>query len=163
MSGSRIGAYLRTCVALSIFGLGCGGASAGAQAPAEPLSRADARHRPGAATVPSALKGGSSDGVTCEDAQAQNVEEIDLHGGGQVDLTAQDFAAVLNNGAYLAPCEVPETSKIQICVAVRAGAPFGVTVTLDPSNPDLEVCVARQVRALAFTSHPKMDIVRVHF
>ena len=86
-----------------------------------------------------------------------------MHGGGQADLTAKDFAAVLNNGAYLAPCEVPESSKIQICVAVRAGAAVGVTVALDPVNPDLEVCVARQVRALAFAAHPKMDIVRVQF
>ena len=46
---------------------------------------------------------------------------------------------------------------------MRAGAAFGVTVSLEPSNPDLEVCVAKQVRALAFAPHPKMDIVRVQF
>jgi hypothetical protein len=107
--------------------------------------------------------GGSSDGVTCEQAQAENVEEMDLSGGGPADLTAKDYAAVLNNGAYLAPCEVPQDSKIQICVAVRAGAAVGVTVTLEPPSPELEVCVSKQVRALAFTSHPKMDIVRVRF
>jgi hypothetical protein len=101
--------------------------------------------------------------VSCEDAQAQNVDEIDLHGGGQADLTAKDYAPVLNNGSYLTPCEVPETSKIQICVAVRAGAAVGVTVTVDPPVPDLELCVAKQVRALSFASHPKMDIVKVQF
>jgi hypothetical protein len=85
-----------------------------------------------------------------------------MHGGGQADLTAKDFA-VLNNGSYLNACEVPETSKIQVCVAVRGGAAVGVTVTIDPPSPDLEVCVAKQVRALAFASHPKMDVVRVRF
>jgi|SRR5882672_2691399 len=162
MSASRLGRCRSTCVALSL--LGCGGASSTAPASAEPISHTGARHPVADGTpAPSPKSGGSSDGITCEDAQAQNVEEVDLHGGGQVDLTAKDFAAVLNNGTYLAPCEVPEASKIQICVAVRGGGAVGVTVTLDPSNPDLEVCVAKQVRTLAFASHPKMDIVRVHF
>lgn len=150
-------------MALSLLGPGCGSASSTAPASTEPTSHVVARH-PDTETAPTAApKGGSSDGITCEDAQAQNVEEIDMRGGGQADLTVKDFAAVLNHGAYLAPCEVPESSKIQICAAIRSGAAAGVTVALDPSNPELEVCVARQVRALAFATHPKMDIVRVRF
>lgn len=163
MSASRFGAYQSTCVTIALLGIGCGSAGSSAPAPAEPTSHTGARHRVADGTPALSAKGGSSDGVSCEDAQAQNIEEIDMQGGGQADLTAKDFAAVLNNGTYLSPCEVPESSKIQICVAVRGGAAVGVTVTLDPSNPDLEVCVAKQVRALAFASHPKMDIVRVHF
>jgi hypothetical protein len=146
-----------------MLGLDCGSAGSVAPAPLEPSSHAAARHSIADATPTVSPKGGSSDGVTCEDAQAQNVEELDLHGGGQADLTAKDYATVLNNGTYLAPCEVPETSKIQICVAVRGGVAIGVTVAIDPSNPDFELCVAKQVRALAFASHPKMDVVRVRF
>jgi hypothetical protein len=163
MSASRFGARESTCIAIFALGLGCGGAGSIAPAPAEPISHAAGRHPIADGTKAASPKGGSSDGITCEDAQAQNVDEIDMQGGGQADLTAKDFSAVLNNGTYLAPCEVPETSKIQICVAIRSGAAIGVTVTLDPSNPDLEICVAKQVRVLAFASHPKMDIVRVQF
>jgi hypothetical protein len=148
-------------VAVSLVFVGCGGAGAVAP-PADPSTTAEAR-RPASSTPTAATHAGSSDGMSCEDAQAQNVDEIDMRGGGQADLTAKDYAPVLNNGGYLSPCEVPETSKIQICVAVRGGAAVGVTVTIDPSSPDLELCVAKQVRALSFASHPKMDIVKVQF
>jgi len=158
----RVTRFSATAIAVLAW-LGCGSPGSIAPAPSEPTSHPDAKHRSADTSPATSPKGGSSDGITCEDAQAQNVDEIDMHGGGQADLTAKDYAAVLNNGAYLAPCEVPETSKIQICVAVRAGAAFGVTVSIEPPYPDLEICVAKQVRTLVFASHPKMDIVRVRF
>jgi eukaryotic-like serine/threonine-protein kinase len=106
---------------------------------------------------------GSSDGTTCAEARAQYVEEIDMQGGGGPDLTASDLGSVLNNGAYMLPCEVPETSQVQICAAVKSGIAIGVTVALTPSNPELERCVAQQVRGLAFPAHPKMDVAMVRF
>jgi eukaryotic-like serine/threonine-protein kinase len=117
----------------------------------------------GPATASSSTTTGSSDGVSCEEAQSQNVEELDLHGGAQPDLTVSAFAPTLDNGAYLETCEVPSTSKVEICVAVKAGQPIGVSVAIDPSDPELELCVAKQVRAMTFVSHPKMDVVRVRF
>ncbi len=107
--------------------------------------------------------GGSSDGVTCEDAQNQNVEEMEMGKKGPADLTAQDLGAVLNNGSYLGECEVPSDAKVSICAAVKQGAVVGVTVAMSPSNPEVEVCVAKQVRGLQFPVHPKMDIVRTRF
>src|SRR6478672_3968936 len=116
MSANRCAPYRSTFVAVYVLALGCGSTGSVAPAPADPSPHTGGR-RPIAGGAPTVSpKGGSSDGVSCEDAQAQNVEEIDMHGGGQADLTAKDFAAVLSNGAYLAPCEVPESSKIQICV-----------------------------------------------
>jgi len=106
---------------------------------------------------------GTSDGVNCEQAQAQNVEEMNLQAGGQRDLTAADFGEVLNNGTYLVACDVPPSSHVQICAAVQNGVAVGVTVSLDPPNPEIELCVSKQVRALSFASHPKMDITRVRF
>lgn len=86
-----------------------------------------------------------------------------MEAGGPADLTAADYAGVLNQGTYLAPCDVPESSHAQVCVAVQNGTAMGVTVSVDPSDPNIELCIARQVRALSFPSHPKMDVARVQF
>ena len=83
--------------------------------------------------------------------------------GSASDRKVGDFGVVLNNGAYLAPCDVPATSKVRICAAVQNGRAVGVTVLLDPSSPDLEICVAGQVRQLTFPANAKMDIVNVTF
>jgi hypothetical protein len=106
---------------------------------------------------------GSSDGLSCEQARAQYVEEIGMQSGLPADLTAADFGSVLNAGAYLAPCDVPSTSHVQICVAIQNGRPVGVTVILEPPDGDIEICVARAVRGLSFPSNAKMDIARVRF
>jgi eukaryotic-like serine/threonine-protein kinase len=106
---------------------------------------------------------GTSDGTSCAEAREQYVEEIDMQGGGSPDLTASDLGSVLNNGAYMLPCDVPETSQVQICAAVKGGMAVGVTVALAPSNPEVERCVAKQVRGLSFPSHSRMDIAVVRF
>jgi hypothetical protein len=124
----------------------------------EPNGPAIENGRPAAATSQ-----GSSDGVTCEEARAQYVEEIGMQAEGPADLTAADYAGVLNQGTYLGPCDVPETSHAQICVAVQNGTAVGVTVSVDPSDASIELCIARQVRVLSFPSHPKMDVARVQF
>src|SRR5882672_8626930 len=93
---------------IAVVCLGCGSSGSIAPPPSEPTSHPGPKHRSADSSLTTSSKGGSSDGITCEDAQAQNVDEIDMHGGAQADLTAKDYAPVLNNGAYLAPCEVPE-------------------------------------------------------
>lgn len=115
------------------------------------------------AAAPASSTAGTSDGVSCEEAQAENVEVTSLQGGDPPDLSASAFASTLNAGTYLEPCGVPNSSKVNICVAVRNGQPLGVTVALDPADPEIEVCVAKQVRAMTFTSHPKTDVVHVRF
>jgi hypothetical protein len=86
-----------------------------------------------------------------------------LQTGTGADLNVDDFAAVLNNGGYLNPCDVPSSSKIRICAAVQNGHAVGVTVALDPSSTDLEICIATQVRQLSFPTNPKLDVVNVAF
>jgi hypothetical protein len=122
-----------------------------------------ARPTAGAPEVAMSATGGSSDGKTCEEARDQYVEEIAVGSSGPADLTADDFAAVLNNGAYLTPCEVPGSSKVRICAAVQNGRAVGVTVALDPPSAEVEICVATQVRQLAFPAHAKLDVVSVRF
>lgn len=106
---------------------------------------------------------GSSDGKTCEQARDQYVEEIDAQGGGPADLKVDDFAVVLNSGGYLTPCGVPTTSKVRVCAAVQNGRAVGVTVALDPPSPEVEICIASQVRQLSFPANAKMDFVSVTF
>jgi hypothetical protein len=143
--------------------MGCGGSRARNQAydPSVPV----AVHRPSSASDPPErlAAAGSSDGTTCEQAREQYVEEINVQAGGPADLQAADFAAVLNSGGYLGPCDVPSASKVRICAAVQNGLALGVTVALDPPSSEVEVCVAGQVRRLSFPASAKMDIVNVTF
>jgi hypothetical protein len=156
-------AELPKVVAFVLF-LSCGGASAPSAGPstAEPIF-GGARHAVAASARPVAMTGGSSDGTTCEQAREQYTEEINVGAGASADLKAEDFAAVLNNGTYLAPCDVPTASKVRICAAVQNGHAVGVTVQLDPPSPEMEVCVSGQVRQLAFPANAKMDFVNVNF
>jgi len=151
---------------LAVVGLllvnACGGPSS---APAP--SRAPAPTIPtdtGRGPMPAIASGkGSSDGTTCEQARESYVEEVSIGARGQSDLSADDFAAVLNRGTYLEPCAVPTNSKLRICAAVQNGLAVGVTVAAEPSASDVEICIAKEVRKLAFPSHVKMDIVNVQF
>ena len=152
---------------LAVVGLllvnGCGGSSGTAAAP----SRASGPTFPtdtGRGPMPAIASGkGSSDGTTCEQARESYVEEVNVGARGQSDLSADDFAAVLNRGTYLEPCAVPTNSKLRICAAVQNGQAVGVTVAAEPSASDIEICIAKEVRKLAFPSHVKMDIVNVQF
>ena len=138
--------FFFSCLPMTTMVLaGCAAHGSIAAAPAEPMMAEPAPHRATSDEKNQAMPAGSSDGETCEEAAAAYVEEIDMRGSGAApDLSAADFAAVLNKGTYLATCEVPETSRAQVCVAVKNGAPVGVTVALDPANADLERCVSRE-------------------
>jgi len=46
---------------------------------------------------------------------------------------------------------------------VQNGQAVGVTVAAEPSAPDVEICVAKEVRKLPFPTHVKMDVVNVQF
>jgi hypothetical protein len=154
---------VRSLLASSLFAGACGGGSApaGANAPRAVVA-SETRHAMPTLSQ-AATSGGSSDGTTCEQARDQYTEEINLQGGPAPDLKAEDFAAVLNNGSYMNPCDVPSTSKVRICAAVQNGRAVGVTVLLDPPSTDIEICVAGQVRQLPFPSNAKLDVVNVSF
>ena len=102
-------------------------------------------------------------GMSCEGAQAKYVEEMKMGEKGQPDLTQGQFAAVLNNGAYLNACGVPASTEVHICAAVQNGRAVGVTVTTNPPNSGAASCVAAKVRGMSFPSNPKLDIARTSF
>jgi len=146
----------------ALFLVDCGGSSGPAPArPPEPTVASE----PGRGPMPPIASGkGSSDGTTCEQARESYVEEVSVGGkAGQADLSAEDFAAVLNRGTYLEPCALPSSSKLRICAAVQNGQAVGVTVAAEPTAPDVEICIAKEVRKLAFPTHAKMDVVNVQF
>jgi hypothetical protein len=145
---------------LTIPCFSCAGAK-----PPPPASPAVSRHPVAQTVEPSGPRptGGSSDGVTCEEARDQNVEEMNIGQASGPDLSAKDLGSVLNDGKFLQACDVPNDAKISVCAAVKQGQVIGVTVAMLPPNPELETCVAKEVRALSVPSNPKMDLVKTEF
>ena len=105
-----------------------------------------------------------SGGMSCEQARDRYVEEIKIGGGNvQADLTANQYASVLNHGSYITACGTPDSTKVNICAAVQNGRAVGVTVTTNPPSAPLANCIAGKIRAMSFPVHPKLDIVRTAF
>jgi hypothetical protein len=103
-------------------------------------------------------------GLSCEAARAKYIEEISIGGGkGQADLTAGQFASVLNNGSYITACGTPGSMKVTVCAAVQNGHAVGVTVTTEPPNGGISSCIAGAVRRMSFPSNPKLDIATTRF
>jgi hypothetical protein len=102
-------------------------------------------------------------GTSCETAQSRYVEEFKMGNNGPPDLTAGQYAKVLNNGAYLNACNVPSTMEVNVCAAVQNGRAVGVTVTTNPPNGGVSSCVAGQIRGIAFPAHPRLDVARTTF
>jgi hypothetical protein len=103
-------------------------------------------------------------GLSCEGARAKYIEEISIGGAkGQADLTAGQFASVLNNGSYITGCGTPGSMHVTVCAAVQNGRAVGVTVTTDPPNGGISGCIAGAVRRMSFPSNPKLDIATTRF
>lgn len=101
---------------------------------------------------------------SCEAAAESAQETIDLRGSrGAPDLTRGAFAAVLENGAYLARCSIPERTALDICAAVQDGKVVGVSVRAEPANAAISSCVRRAVAALRFPQSARLDITRTRF
>ncbi len=100
-------------------------------------------------------------GMSCEAARAKYVEDYDK--SAPPDLSAGAYGSVLNNGKYLLPCNVPASTKVNICAAVQNGRAVGVTVSSSPNTPSINSCVAAQVRALSFPAHPRLDVTNTSF
>jgi hypothetical protein len=148
---------------LGVTVLGCG--SPPPPATPAPPSQKKAAAGPSGPSRPVAppLQGGSSDGATCEEVIDANNEELTLGKKQEADLRLEELGAVLNNGAYLNDCDVPDKARLSICAAVKEGRAVGVTVAMSPSEPEVERCVAGKVRALGFPIHKKLHVARTTF
>ena len=99
---------------------------------------------------------------SCEDAAASYIDDANAKVD-QTDLNRSDYAAVLDHGAYLDPCNVPRDMTVKICAAVQKGKAVGLTISTSPSDSSIEACVKEQVAALEFPSHPRMDVAKTTF
>ena len=105
-----------------------------------------------------------SGGMSCEAARAKYIEEINVGGArGQADLTAGQFASVLNNGSYIVGCGTPSSMHVTVCAAVQNGRAVGVTVTTDPPNGGIAGCISGAIRRMSFPSNPKLDVATTRF
>lgn len=101
---------------------------------------------------------------SCEAVAAASGDEMDLTAArGGPDLTRDAFSAILEHGAYLAPCGVPDGTAIEICAAVRQGRALGVTVVTSPPSARVSACVQRVVASMTFPSNPRLDVTRTRF
>jgi hypothetical protein len=165
-AGRRFGAFLFAMVFLLA---GCG-AHGGERPDAKPGTGGYPPSGLGSGTKPTLTEpeintGGdpaSSGGMSCEEARARYIAS---HKGSPTppDLTENRNGRVLNGGWYLHPCNVPISMGISICAAIQDGRAVGVTVTINPPNPEIQSCVDRAVWGLFFQSHPGMDVTVARF
>lgn len=101
---------------------------------------------------------------SCEAAIASATQELDFSQGNRTaDLPSQAIAAVLENGSWLSTCQVPSTTTLDVCVAIRAGAVVGASVSSSPRDPVLSACVRGRAAGLRFPFSPHLDLARTRF
>src|SRR6478735_6205345 len=101
---------------------------------------------------------------SCESALASASQDIDFSGNNRAaDLPTQAIAAVLENGAWLASCAVPEHTALDVCVAIKGGHVVGASVTARPADAALSACVRRRASSLQFPYSPHLDVARTRF
>jgi hypothetical protein len=146
-------------------------ATAAPPTPAHEAPRNAARPAPdrapahaGPTPTPARLAETLSPRASCEEARAAYVERWTAEAGfGAPDLGRGQLGATLAHGRFLGRCGVPRSYEVAICAAVQDGEAVGVTVRTQPRAPLVEICLDRQVRRLAFPSHPRLDVVRTVF
>jgi hypothetical protein len=101
---------------------------------------------------------------SCEAAIARNNEQITIGAArGAADTTREAYAAILQNGRYLAACSVPERTVFEVCAAVKDGRAIGITVVSSPASPKLNACVRSAVSRLQFPRNSRLDVTHTRF
>lgn len=138
--------------------------------PSPPVTPANEEPRAARPTMsdvaePARLPGGSSDGVTCEEARDAHPDEVGIGAKSSDGPEPPDsqFSEPLAKGTYLDECGVAEQTKVSVCAAVMDGKAVGVTVATSPSDAEKERCVAARIRGIAFPGHPRLRVVRTSF
>jgi hypothetical protein len=102
--------------------------------------------------------------LSCEAAVARNEEQLEIGAArGPADITRESFARVLQDGAYLRGCDVPERMVLEICAAVKQGRAVGVTVTTAPPSASVAACVRSAVARLGFPYGERLDVTHTRF
>ncbi|MGO8998299.1 MAG: hypothetical protein ACLQVI_33695 [Polyangiaceae bacterium] len=108
---------------------------------------------------------GVSTGKSCERAQDENPQSIDMGAkrGGTPDLTDAQLGGPMRTSAWFAECGLADSSNADICVAVKKGKPLGVSVAVTPLNNRVAACIDRSARKLHWPESDKLDVVHQKF
>jgi len=118
----------------------------------------------GHAGAPGAGGAGYSGGMSYEAVLNSNNQEITMGGGsGAPDLTNAQLSGPLRNASFVPACGAPDDMKVMVRVAVKMGAPIGVTVTTNPPNNGVAACIDRSVRGLRWPANAKTDFVTTSY
>jgi hypothetical protein len=101
---------------------------------------------------------------SCESAAASAVQSLDFSSSDRTaDLPSSVIAGVLENGAWLSTCNVPTSTHLGVCVAIKRGQVTAATVIAQPADAALEACVKARAAALQFPYSNRQDIARTQF
>ena len=101
---------------------------------------------------------------SCEAAAAAATQDLDFASSDRTaDLPSSAIAGVLENGAWLSSCEVPTSTSLDVCVAIKGGRVTAATVVSRPADARLSACVKQRAAALQFPYSSRVDIARTRF
>jgi hypothetical protein len=101
---------------------------------------------------------------SCEAAAAAAKQDIDFaHRDTTPDLSRDAIAQVLDNGVWIARCDIPMSTAIDLCVAIQNGKVIGVSVSSRPASAAINRCVKRRAMGLHFPYSSRVDVAKTHF
>jgi len=100
---------------------------------------------------------------SCEEVMLEVTSGAMKIAGGNREVTANQYGAVLNRGSYFKHCGVPDDSRIHICSVIHRGQLLGLTVRTLPAAPAHADCIAAGVRTLSFPDGAGVDISQTTF
>jgi hypothetical protein len=101
---------------------------------------------------------------SCEAAAATAQQDVDFaHRDSTPDLSREAIARVLDNGVWIARCDIPMSTAIELCVAIQNGKVIGVSVHSHPASAAINRCVKRRALGLHFPYSSRVDVAKTHF
>ncbi len=101
---------------------------------------------------------------SCEAAQARANQDVTIGAdNGAPDLSREVIAHVLDNGVWIARCDIPMTTSVDLCVAIQGGKVIGASVSSRPASAAINACVKRRAASLSFPYSARVDLARTHF
>jgi hypothetical protein len=108
---------------------------------------------------------GVSTGRSCEKAEDENMQTINMGKGGasKPDLTNDQLGAPMRTSSWFAGCGLPDSANADICVAVKKGHVVGASVTVTPTNNKVAACIDQRARGIHFPVSDQLDVVHQKF
>lgn len=99
-------------------------------------------------------------GVWGTHASFEDVARVTMDDAGDgVELSFDSLLEPLADEALLAACGATEGAHVRARVAVLRGRAIGVTVEVEPDDPELAGCLDRRIRSLAWETSDRVQYV----